>query len=187
VLQGRRLCPFRKRDVVVNEKAFDTGAEDVRAVFASTDPVQLAYLFGSQVTGKTGPLSDVDVAVLVEASGLDDPTACRARLAHEIGTVLETGAVDLVLLNQVPVELAYRVIAQGKRVYEKSPAVRVEYEAYVLGRYGDYLPVLRRQRRQILTDSETDDRIQRYRAALRRTERTLASLAPPAGKESDDV
>jgi hypothetical protein len=62
--------------------------------------------------------------------------------------------VDLVLLNQAPIELAYRVIAQGKWVYEESRAVRVEYEAYVLGRYGDYLPVLRKQREQILTESE---------------------------------
>jgi predicted nucleotidyltransferase len=156
-------------------------------VCASEETVRLGYVFGSQVEGHTGPLSDVDIGVLVDSSCRDDPTACRARLAHEIGAALDTDAVDLVLLNQAPIELAYRVIAQGKRVYEESRAIRVEYEAYVLGRYGDYLPVLRKQREQILTDSETDDRIQRYRAALRRTERTLESLASSSGEKPDGV
>jgi predicted nucleotidyltransferase len=165
----------------------DTVIERLRTLFASEDVVRLGYVFGSQVEGTTGPLSDVDVGVLVADDALDDPTACRAQLAHEVGTALDTDAVDLVLLNQAPIELAYRVIAQGKRVYEESRAVRVEYEAYVLGRYGDYLPVLRKQREQILSDSETDDRIQRYRAALRRTERTLDSLASPSGEKPDSV
>ncbi len=172
----------------MRELSVDTIRQRLGSFLASTDAVQLAYVFGSQVEGKTGPLSDVDVGVLVESSSLDHPTTLRARLAHEVGAILETDAVDLILLNQAPVELAYRVITQGERVYETDRAARVEYEAYVLGRYGDYLPVLRQQREQILTESEAeDDRIQRYRAALRRTERTLATLTSPSGKESDGV
>jgi predicted nucleotidyltransferase len=169
------------------ELSLDTVSDRLGELFASEEIVRLGYVFGSLANGQTGPLSDVDVGVFVNASALDDVTACRARLAHEVGVELGTDAVDLVLLNRAPVELAYRVIAQGRRVYEESRATRVEYEAHVLGRYGDYLPVLRKQREQILTDSEEHDRIQRYRASLRRTERTLESLTSPSGEESDGV
>lgn len=171
----------------MDDPTLDTITGRLQSLFASDEVVRLGYVFGSQVEGTTGPLSDVDVGVLVADEALDDPTACRARLAHEIGTALDTDAVDLVLLNRAPIELAYRVIAQGERVYEASRAVRVEYEAYVLGRYGDYLPVLRKQREQILTESESDDRVQRYRAALKRTERTLESLTPSSREGSDGV
>jgi predicted nucleotidyltransferase len=171
----------------VNGFSADAICERLRTLFASVETVRVGYLFGSQVNEDTGPLSDVDVGVLVDPSCLDDPTSCRAGLAHQIGVALETDAIDLLLLNRAPIELAYRVVAQGTRVYEESRVARVEYEAYVLGRYGDYLPVLRDQRQQIITDAEDDDRIQRYRAALGRTERTLASLTPLAGEASDDV
>lgn len=157
-------------------------SERLGALFSEEAIVRLAYVFGSQVEGKTGPLSDLDVAVLVTESCLDDPTACRARLAHEVRKRVDIDEVDLVLLNRAPIELAYHVIADGERVYETDRATRVEYEAYVLERYGDFLPVLRAQREQILSDSD-NDRIQRYRAALRRTERTLAALASAPGED----
>lgn len=153
-------------------------------LFSEEASVRLAYVFGSQVEGKTGPLSDLDVAVLVTNACLNDPTACRARLAHEVRSRVNIDEVDLVLLNRAPIELAYHVIADGERVYETARATRVEYEAYVLERYGDFLPVLRAQREQILSEP-TDDGVQRYRAALRRTERTLAALTPTSGKDEE--
>lgn len=150
-------------------------------LFSEEECVRLTYVFGSQVEGNTGPLSDLDVAVLVTEACLTDPTTCRSRLAHEVRVRTDMNEVDLVLLNQAPIELAYHVIAGGKRVYETNRAARVEYEAYVLSRYGDFLPILRAQREQILSES-TNDRIQRYRAALSRTERTLAALTPASGE-----
>ena len=153
----------------------------LRALFSEEETVRLGYVFGSQVTGNTGPLSDLDVAVLVTDECLSNVTACRARLAHEIRARVAIDDIDLVFLNKAPIELAYHVIADGARVYETNRATRVEYEAYVLERYGDFLPVLRAQRKQILSES-TNDGIQRYRTALRRTERTLASLRSPSGE-----
>ena len=64
-------------------------------------------------------------------------------------------------------------------------ATRVEYEAHVLSRYGDYLPVLRAQRDDILQRDKHAHRVQRYRAALGRTERTLGQIAAPRRQGSD--
>ncbi|MCS4033187.1 hypothetical protein GGQ02_001574 [Salinibacter ruber] len=102
-------------------------------------------------------------------------------MAHKVRSCAALDEVELVLLSQAPIELAYHVIADGERVYEANRATRVEYEAYVLGRYGDFLPILRAQREQILSEP-TNHRIQRYREALGRTERTLTALASASGK-----
>ncbi|MCL5960363.1 MAG: nucleotidyltransferase domain-containing protein [Chloroflexi bacterium] len=58
---------------------------------------------------------------------------------------LETDRADVVLLNRAPVELACAVVVQGRLIYQRDEATRVEYEAGVKSRYGDYLPVLRVQ------------------------------------------
>ena len=77
-------------------------------------------------------------------------------------------------------ELAYAVIAQGQVIYQISLEERVEYEARIMGLYGDFLPVLRAQRKAILQGGERAARIQWYRAALERTERTLSEIAAAA-------
>jgi len=150
--------------------------EDRRAVrrrhLKEDKEILLAYLFGSQADGTAGPQSDYDIALLVRQPSL----ALQARLAHEIGIILGTDRVDVVLLNRAPVELAYAVIAQGQLLYQRSVAERVEFEAKVLSLYADYLPILRRQREEILKDVGKEARVQRHREALGRTERTLAEI-----------
>lgn len=144
--------------------------------------VKLAYLFGSRVDGGTDPLSDYDVAVL-----LDEAAATYEAgfvLAHELRMVLDA-EVDLVLLNHAPIVLAYSVIAQGRRLLERDVATRVEYEARVLSLYGDYLPVLRRQRHDLLYGDSHAARVCRDRGATRRIDDTLAALRAAAGKKPD--
>ena len=141
-------------------------------IFRERAEILLAYLFGSQADGTAGPQSDYDIALLVRQPSL----ALQARLAHEIGTILGTGRVDVAFLNRAPVELAYAVIAQGQLLYQRSVAERVEFEAKVLSLYANYLPILRRQREEILKDVGKEARVQRYREALGRTERTLAAI-----------
>jgi predicted nucleotidyltransferase len=129
----------------------------------------LAYLFGSQVGERVGPLSDVDVAVLLDTDG--DELQVRTELRERLCEVDAIDDLDLVILNDVPVELAYNVIATGERAYERSISERVDYESYVLGRYGDYLPILRQQRRDILEAEGHERRVQRYREAIGRARR----------------
>ena len=48
---------------------------DLGALFTG-EPVVVAYLFGSQARGDAGPLSDVDVAILLEGLGKLCRCAC---------------------------------------------------------------------------------------------------------------
>ena len=157
-----------------------TLAKDVQAQIKSGDPIALVYLFGSRADeaafDRLGPMSDYDFALLIDRD--DDSKQLKADFAHAMATLLETEAIDVVLLSYAPIELAYAIIAQGKVLYERDTAARVEYEAYVMGRYGDYLPVLRAQRQEILEGADYGKRVQRYREALGRTRRTLGKIAP---------
>jgi predicted nucleotidyltransferase len=149
--------------------------ETLASIFRTIQEVRLVYLFGSRVEGAAGPLSDYDFGVLFDREKFS--ANIEAEVAHALSKVLETNRVDVVPLNRAPIELAYSVIFQGELIYEFDRAIRVEYEARILGLYGDYLPVLREQRRDILQGGVDDTRVQRYREAFRRTERTLDEIA----------
>lgn len=155
-------------------------ARKVSRVLARLTELKLVYLFGSQLDDRLGPLSDYDFGLLVdESSNIPD---LRARLAHELGVALETDRIDLVFLNQAPIELAYAVIAQGEPIHQRDEETRVEYEAQVMDRYGDYLPVLRAQGDEIRRGGEYAARVQRYREAFGRTERTIGQIRAAQGE-----
>lgn len=139
--------------------------------------ILLAYLFGSRARGDSTPASDYDIALLVDRPL---PHGEKYRWAYELSRVLGGQKVDLLILNTAPVELQYRVIAEGCRLYERDAAVRVEFEAKVLGRYGDILPMLRQQRRDLLRGVDIADGVQRYREALEQTLRMLAEARGPS-------
>ena len=155
----------------------------VQAAVEAEMEVRLVYLFGSQVDGEVGPLSDVDLGLLLAPRA--PVAAIRSRLAHAFSAVVEDIPVDLVILNRAPIELAYAVIAQGKILYERDRAERIEYEADVMSRYGDYLPYLRAQRQEILEGVGDERRVRRYREALGRTQRALSTLNASARQAPD--
>ena len=147
----------------------------LRSFFAearSRFPVAFAYLFGSQATGQAGAQSDYDIAVLFDCKITSDD---RYVLTHQLTEFLDRD-VDLIDLARAPIELVYNVIATGQILYEKDRKTRVEFEARALGLYFDQLPILRAQRKSLLeeTREDYDAGAERYRTALRATERMLA-------------
>ena len=122
-------------------------------------------------------MSDFDLAIFEDS--LEEENVIQAQFQHALALALHTHRVDVVLLKRAPIELAYHIIAGGKLIYKRDTLAQVEFEAQVLGQYGDYLPVLRSQRDQILEGDENAKRIQRYREALGRTQRTLGPARTP--------
>ena len=57
--------------------------EKLDAVFRNYSFIASAYLFGSQATGKTGPMSDVDIAIL-----LKEPRPKGRELMHQMNQPL---------------------------------------------------------------------------------------------------
>ncbi|ADG81453.1 DNA polymerase beta domain protein region [Thermincola potens JR] len=68
------------------------------------------YLFGSYAAGRATPQSDIDLAILFDKSfERERYLPERLRLMGELSIVLETDRVELVVLNEAPPALAYRV------------------------------------------------------------------------------
>jgi predicted nucleotidyltransferase len=154
-----------------------TDFEPLQSYFADQSDVMLAYLFGSRAAGRAASQSDYDIAVLPHANM---PPARRFQLGSELSRLLGGLPVDLIVLNQAPVELRYAVVATGKCVFEREAVARVEYEATVLSRYGDMLPMLRQQRRELIQGEYYESGVRRNRAALEQAERVLAEIRATA-------
>jgi predicted nucleotidyltransferase len=108
--------------------------------------VMLAYLFGSQASGDTGPLSDFDIAVYFDESNVSGAADLRLELLAELGRVLRTDNVDLVLLNQVDnPTLKYNIITTGQLLFEREP-YQLLVEPRILNEYFDFRSLLIRHK-----------------------------------------
>lgn len=100
-------------------------------------PVQFAYLFGSQATGKSGPLSDIDLAVYLDPNlDKDKRFQIRIELSGKLSSVYKK-EVDLIVLNDTFNLLAYNIIFDGEVVYNVAESERVKFEAKVMSLYFD--------------------------------------------------
>jgi predicted nucleotidyltransferase len=147
-------------------------------VLTGLPEIRLVYLFGSRVEGDVGPMSDYDFAVLHGGTlSFDEVTA---RFSHSLTKELKH-RIDVVSLNDSPVELAFSIVSHGVLLYERDVATRVEFESRVMGLYFDRLPVLRENRREIVSGGDHAARVQRYREAFGRTARTLSQIGTAQG------
>jgi predicted nucleotidyltransferase len=119
------------------------------ARFFHQRPVLLAYLFGSQTTGQTHAESDIDVAVLLDASlTADERFAARLTLIGALSLLLGTDNVDVVILNEAPPLLAYEVLRNGALLSCADENARVEFQVRTLRTYEDTAPL-----RQLLSEA----------------------------------
>jgi predicted nucleotidyltransferase len=113
--------------------------------FRSRTDVAAVYLFGSAARHEARVDSDVDVAVLFHVSPrrtLDGP-----RLAIEGELERTLGApVDLVVLNDAPVDLRIRVLRDGRLLVDGDPSARIAFEVRTRNEAFDLEPVLTRYR-----------------------------------------
>jgi uncharacterized protein len=127
-------------------------ARTIADVMAPYESVLLAYLFGSAAAGTNGPLSDIDIAVLVDrdASVYEIPGLLQDDLCRR----LKTDRLDLISLTEAPPPLAYRVVRDGQCVLCRDRKVRESFETRAIMRYLDFKPLrdqaFRRSRQAIL-------------------------------------
>lgn len=100
-------------------------------------PAILAYIFGSETKGRSGPLSDIDIAVLVDKSlNKSELFDLRLRLSNKLSAITNK-RVDLVILNNAPVQLAFEVIKNGKLICRTDNSIKVDFEHMILSKYLD--------------------------------------------------
>jgi predicted nucleotidyltransferase len=109
----------------------------LREILRAEPTVKFAYAFGSVAARSAGPLSDIDVAVYLDAKA--DAFFSRPVLMERLIRGLGVENVDLVILNNSPATLRYAVISYGKVIKENKPH-RVLFETATLSEYLDFSP-----------------------------------------------
>ncbi|HEU4366801.1 MAG TPA: nucleotidyltransferase domain-containing protein [Methylomirabilota bacterium] len=111
----------------------------LRQALEAEPGVGYALLFGSRARGTEHPGSDADVAVGLTAGAARDVQTLGGLAAR-----LESAAgrrVDLVLLDEAPAPLAYRIFRDGWLLVERDRAALVARKARVILDYLDFKPV----------------------------------------------
>jgi len=100
-------------------------------------PIVFAYLFGSRAKGKSTRLSDIDLAVLLDRKiSRSERFDIRLRLTSDLSAITGT-KVDLIVMNDIPVQLAYEVIKHGKVILCKDRNAMIDAEIEILSKYLD--------------------------------------------------
>ena len=115
----------------------ETLAGELREVLARDERVDCAWLFGSTARGESGPLSDVDVALLLSPSVAPQE---RMDVAAALWEHLERRCprVDLVILEEAPPVLRHRVFRDGILLVEHDERRRIAFETRAIQEYLDF-------------------------------------------------
>lgn len=114
-------------------------------VLTSRSDVAAVYLFGSTARGTAGEHSDIDVAVLFDAAPSHSLNGPRLVIEGELERALGT-PVDLVVLNDAPVDLRTRVLRDRRLLVDRNPSARIAFEVRTRNEAFDLEPVLARYR-----------------------------------------
>lgn len=112
-----------------------------RQVFAPY-PVDIAYFHGSAALGQSTPLSDIDLAVVVKA---EVPANRYLDIELDLALALEKSThlknIDLRIINQAPLEVKGKILENGRLLFSRDEAKRVDFETSTRNRYFDFLPI----------------------------------------------
>ncbi len=98
--------------------------------------VSYLYLFGSQVRGQGGPLSDFDFAVKFSPR-VKDKFKNKLDLQQELCGILQTNKVDVVDIEKADPILAFNIVAEGKIIYLKNKQETILDKAKIFSIYLD--------------------------------------------------
>lgn len=124
----------------------DLSVEPLRR-WAEDAGCRLVVVFGSRASGRSGPMSDLDVAV--DFSEMPEPLR-RLRIAGEIQDRLEADRADVVFLHPGtdPV-LRFEIFRHGRPVHEEESGLFVREKVRALKLYQDALPFRRLRKRTL--------------------------------------
>jgi len=98
--------------------------------------VLAVYLFGSMATGKITPLSDIDICVIAFDLTEQEKASIRGNSSR---------TVDLVLFEDLPFNLRWKIFCEGKELYLKDKEKVEQLSWRTFKDYQDFKPIIKRQ------------------------------------------
>ena len=113
--------------------------EELRRALEHETKLAYALLFGSRARASAHAASDLDVAIGLAPGARIDP--------QELGTLVSdleqatARTIDLVLLDEAPVPLAYRIFRDGRVIVDRDHSALVERKTRAILEYLDFRPL----------------------------------------------
>ena len=106
------------------------------AYLQARSDVAFGYLFGSLARGRTGPLSDIDIAVyLKESQRISEK---KMEILGDLIDLLHTDEIGLVIINAARLPLRMKIIANRKVIADNAPFLRHRYESLTMRECFDF-------------------------------------------------
>lgn len=144
-------------------------------IFQNHQNINFVYLFGSQASGKTSPISDVDIAVHLDQK-LDPKQRFQTHLQiiSETCKALQRNDVDVADLNDNDVVLRYQAIKKGKLLFCRNKAAKNEFFVRTISEYLDTEPMRgfhRQKMKEQIKRGSSVGRSKRFAKAAREAEK----------------
>jgi len=137
---------YSLREIRRSDKAMmKINKDEIAPLFMAYPFIAAVYQFGSTTRGQEGPLSDLDIAILVGDKRVPsalDLIRIELLLAYELQKQLAVSEVDLFTLNHQRLPLQYAVLRTGRLIYETDPKYRIRFAQKVIQAYLDFQPTL---------------------------------------------
>ena len=119
-----------------------TESQRLAKIFSQYPAIQVVYVFGSNISGKTHAESDLDFAVVPRSD------QARAQKLDILADLVRQGFedVDLVFLDTDDIVLKYEAVKHNQIVYQAEDFDRGSTYSLIVRQYLDFLPYLKVQR-----------------------------------------
>lgn len=105
--------------------------------FKDKPEVIAVYIFGSQATGKTGRLSDVDIGILLDTSERVAQVEKRNQYMVELANILRK-EIHPIILNSAGEELMRQIFTKGKCLLVKDQKKLSLFKMTMFARIADF-------------------------------------------------
>jgi predicted nucleotidyltransferase len=128
----------------MEERDADRLLRAIASAAESMPEIQAAFLFGSRASGRARADSDVDVALLIDAGSAHvDAHARLRRLIAALAAQVAADRLDVVILNDAPLALAFQVLKSGKLAFERDRTALHRFRVSTYARHADFEPTER--------------------------------------------
>lgn len=111
--------------------------------------VASVYLFGSRAEGTSTPLSDYDLAILMNKPDDEPQASLLSPLYQSLYQLFSSlcprqypnDIIDIVFLRRLPLELQMHILKKGKIIFDDHPCLRADEEARIMLKRADFEPL----------------------------------------------
>ncbi len=134
----------------MKDKSFESIKKTLADYFERHPEIEVAYIFGSVAQGKSGDLSDIDLAILVDRQQVNENVyryGYKAEITTDLIRLLKTNKVDLVILDEASTLLRHRVLYHGKLIHTKNEIKRIQFQTNTIDKYVDFKEIIKPHRK----------------------------------------